>query len=102
MSNFGLHTTHETLLKTIFSQHSCINKVLLYGSRAKDNYTDRSDIDLVITESDVNRLIIGNILSEVNDSNFPYLIDLQDAETITNLDLLEHIARRGVVFYERK
>lgn len=78
MNIFGLKEEEYQLLKSIFRIYEQVNKVLVYGSRAKGNFNDRSDIDLVITESNVERQLIGQIISEINNSNFPYLVDIQD------------------------
>ena len=78
MNIFGLKEEEYQLLKSIFRIYQQVNKVLVYGSRAKGNFNDRSDIDLVITESNVERQLIGQIISEINNSNFPYLFDIQD------------------------
>ena len=78
-----------------------ISIVKLYGSRAKGTYHERSDIDLVIMDNNLSRFVIADILLEVDDSNLPYLIDLQLYSNIRNLKLKEHIDRVGVVFYER-
>ena len=101
MNIFGLKEEEYQLLKSIFRIYEQVNKVLVYGSRAKGNFNDRSDIDLVITESTIERQLIGQIISEINNSNFPYLVDIQDFSTLKNNELIEHIKRVGKVFYER-
>ena len=101
MSNFGLKEEEEQLLKSIFSKYDSLNKVIVYGSRAKGTFNERSDIDLVITESNIERPLIGQIISEINNSNFPYLVDLQDFSSLKNQQLIEHINRVGKVFYSR-
>lgn len=102
MNKFGLTNENFNLLQKVFSNNPEINNVLLFGSRAKGNYNNRSDIDLVITNDLPNRYVIGKILDEVNNSNFPYLIDLQVLSNITNQNLLEHIKRVGLVFYNKE
>jgi predicted nucleotidyltransferase len=101
MSNFGLKEEEEQLLKSIFSKYDSLNKVIVYGSRAKGTFNERSDLDLVITESNIDRSLIGQIISEINNSNFPYLLDLQDFSTLKNKQLIDHIDRVGKVFYSR-
>ena len=101
MSNFGLKEEEEQLLKSIFSKYDSLNKVIVYGSRAKGTFNERSDVDLAITESNIDRSLIGQIISEINNSNFPYLLDLQDFSTLKNKQLIDHIDRVGKVFYSR-
>ena len=101
MNVFGLKEEEEQILKSIFSKYENLNKVVVYGSRAKGTFNERSDVDLVITESNIDRPLIGQIISEINNSNFPYLVDLQDFSTLKNKQLIEHINRVGKVFYNR-
>ena len=79
-----------------------MNKVVVYGSRAKGTFNEWSDVDLAITESNIERPLIGQIISEINNSNFPYLVvDLQDFSKLKNQQFIEHINRVGKVFYNR-
>ena len=91
-------TIHEEL-KTIFGKYPNIKKVILYGSRAKETNTKRSDIDLVITNSQLDRITMSNIKSEIEESDIPNLVDIQLLEEIDNQDLLDHINRIGKVIY---
>ena len=98
---YGLTEENILLLNAIFGKYNAVKEVVLYGSRAKGNYTNRSDIDLVIKGSKTDRHIIANILLDFDDSNIPYLIDLQDISNIRNIQLIEHISRVGKVLYKR-
>ena len=88
-------------LKNIFEKYSNINKVILYGSRAKGTNTKRSDIDLVIANSQLDRFTLSNIKSEIEESDIPNLVDIQLLEEIDNQELLDHINRVGKVVYSR-
>ncbi|MEI6758032.1 MAG: nucleotidyltransferase domain-containing protein [Chlorobium sp.] len=102
MSEFGIDDKNLHLIRSIFSDFNVINKVLVYGSRAKGNYSERSDVDLVICESNIDRKTVGEILLDINNSNFPYTVDLQIMENIKNRKLQEHIARVGKEFYVKE
>jgi len=99
---FGLTEEYIELLKNIFSKHDSIEEVIVYGSRAKGNYTERSDIDLAMKEKTSNRHLIGEILLDIDDSNLPYLVDLQDYNKIKNNELKAHINRVGQLLYKRQ
>lgn len=72
--------------------------VIVYGSRAKGNYTERSDLDLVIKNTDkLDANLLFDLKDEVDDSDFPYLVDLQYYDQIQNPSLREHIDRVGKV-----
>jgi predicted nucleotidyltransferase len=66
-------------------------KAAVFGSRAKGNYRDNSDIDIAVW-GDVN---IGHILTELDELPMPYKFDVVAYETIKNDKLREHIDRVG-------
>jgi predicted nucleotidyltransferase len=74
----------------------------LYGSRAKGNYREGSDIDLVlIGNDDLNDRLLARIDMEIDDLLLPYMVDLSILSHITDPDVIDHIRRVGVVFYRR-
>lgn len=102
MNEFGIKERDLNLLINIFRKYEQINKVLIFGSRAKGNFDERSDVDLVIQNSNISRQFIGRIISEINDSNFPFTIDLQIYEKLKNEMLISHINRVGKEIYKRE
>lgn len=96
---FGLKQNHIDLINNSFAKYPQIERVLIYGSRAKGNFRPGSDIDLTIEGTlNFNQLLI--LENELEELLLPYKIDLSLLSTITNPDLLDHIARVGKVFYE--
>ena len=101
MNNFGLLPKEYQIISRILEKYLLSSQsVVVYGSRAKGNYKETSDIDLVI-KGDYKKDIIGNLLDEIDESNFPYLCDISYFEKITSQNLKEHINRVGKVFYEK-
>lgn len=90
------------ILKTIFAKHEKVSKVIVYGSRAKGTNTDRSDVDLVICNSNIDRHQLGRLILDISNSNFPYTIDIQIYEHLKNKKLIEHINRVGKTFYNKQ
>ena len=77
MKEFGLSKDELNMLRIIFGKHlKNQGVVLIYGSRVKGTYTDRSDIDLVIKDSHLNRFELQNIIEEIDESTLPYLCDV--------------------------
>ena len=98
---FGLTNIQINLLTSIFKQYKIQGKVIIYGSRSKGNYTDRSDVDFVIKDYiNKDRHFISNLNEIIEESDFPYLCDIQYYEDIKNIALKSHIQRKGQVFYE--
>lgn len=97
--DFGLEPEYVHLLKGIFKKHALSGQVIVYGSRAKGTFTERSDLDIAIKGSNADRNKIEEIRDEIDESDFPYLVDVQLYENIQNSALIEHIDRVGRVLY---
>ncbi|MFN4198423.1 MAG: nucleotidyltransferase domain-containing protein [Flavobacterium sp.] len=97
--NIYLDNKTSLLLNQIFEKFSQVKEVVLYGSRAKQTHHDRSDIDLVICNSSIDRSTLGKIKMEIDNSDIPYTVDLQIFEKLKNQDLLDHIQRVGKRIY---
>lgn len=96
---FGLKDTIIISLQEIFKKFEAIEKVIVYGSRAKGNFRHNSDIDLsIFGKISYDDLLKIEIL--IDDLLLPYKIDLSCFEMIENQDLRAHIERVGKIFYE--
>jgi predicted nucleotidyltransferase len=75
--------------------------VVIYGSRAKGTFKPASDIDLTLLGEKLNLTIQYKIENDLDDLMLPYLFDISIFNQISNTDLVEHINRVGIVFFER-
>jgi predicted nucleotidyltransferase len=100
LSDTGL--SDETILKirSAFAKYPQIKTVILYGSRAKGEYRNGSDIDLTIKDSRVEYKDLLALELALDDLMTPYGFDISILENIENPALVEHIKRVGRVFYE--
>lgn len=89
-------------IQNIFKKHPTIDKVILYGSRAKGNYKNSSDIDLTMMTSERDLSFLFKIENEIDDLLLPYKVDLSIYSLLDNENLKDHIQRAGVVFYAHK
>jgi len=101
MTETGINQKWKNLISDIFEKYPEIELVKLYGSRAKGNFNERSDIDLVAFGEKINRFIIAKILLDFDDLDIPNKIELQQYNDIKNQKLKEHIDRIGKIFYEK-
>ncbi len=101
MNQFGLKPEIITQINQIFAEYPEISKAILYGSRAKGNYKNGSDIDLTLISDRLNHRQLLQIQNQIDDLLLPYSIDLSIFSSIDNLHLIEHINRVGITFYER-
>ena len=99
---FGL--SKDTLAKIRQSIHKLaqIDKVIIYGSRAKGNYRNGSDIDITLFGENLNlNNSIYPLMDLLDDLYLPYMFDISIFDKIDNQNLKDHINRVGQVFYQR-
>ena len=86
----------------VLAGHPQVEQAVLYGSRAKGNYKNGSDIDLTLMGRELQTADLLSIMGELDDLLLPYMIDLSLFHQLTHPELIEHIRRVGVVFYQKK
>ena len=102
LQNLVLPKNTADILLSILRNFDQINEVFLFGSRAKGTNHERSDIDLAIKNSEIDRHYLGDLKMELDESDIPYKIDIQIFESIKNKDLRNHILRVGKLIYKKK
>lgn len=99
---YGLPERVIQKIQTIFAQYPQVDEAILYGSRAKGNYRNGSDIDLTLKGgNDLTAAVLYNIINELEEQLLPYTIDLSLYSDITDPDMLGHIQRVGITFYRK-
>ena len=101
MSDFGLKVIQIGAIQDCCKQYAAVDKVILYGSRAKGNFKLGSDIDLVIEGHGISDTDLLRLENRLDDLLLPYKIDLALLRQIDNVDLLLHIDQVDKVFYEQ-
>jgi predicted nucleotidyltransferase len=101
-ANHGLNDKTVAQIHETLAHYPEVEKALLYGSRAKGNFEPGSDVDLTLLGIGLTSKILGQIQDELEDGLLPYAFDLSILALINQVDLLDHIRRVGVVFYEKK
>jgi len=100
---FGLKESVIQGINTVLAHHPQVDRAVLYGSRAKGNYKNGSDIDLTLYGGpNLTLKVLYRIMDEIDDLLLPYIIDLSIFNTINDPDVIEHIRRVGVTFYEKR
>lgn len=78
--------------------HQCnLNKVILFGSRARGTNRERSDIDLAIQGGDT----VAFAASVDEDIPTLLLFDVVDLDKPVQTELLDEIRKDGVIIYEK-
>lgn len=98
---FGLKEKTIGQICGVFAKYPQIEKAILYGSRAKGNYKNGSDIDLTLCGgADLTLNLLYKILNDLDDLLLPFTIDLSIFTQISDPAVSDHIRRVGVVFYD--
>ncbi len=97
---YGL--SHQTLkcIRDAFEKYPQISQVLIYGSRAKGNFQQGSDIDLTFKGQGITIETLLKIENDLDDLLLPYKFDLSIYDKITDQDVIEHINRVGKNFFQ--
>ena len=98
---FGLNDSIITKIQHVFEKYPQIDKVVVFGSRAKGNFRPGSDIDLTLFGNELNQQLCSDIAEELDDLFLPYMIDMSVFDLLDHEDLKEHILRVGKVFYQQ-
>jgi uncharacterized protein len=98
---YGLSDATIDKINAVFALVPEVDKVVLYGSRAKGGYKPGSDIDLTMHGAGLTSRLCGTIADTLDELLLPYMIDLSVFADLKHPELEAHIERVGVVFYER-
>lgn len=98
---FGIKEKIIEQIQSVFFKYPQVETVILYGSRAKDNYKNGSDIDFTFKGKNLTISILYKIEEDLDEFDLPYSFDLSIYVHIDNEKLREHINRVGTVFYEK-
>ena len=98
---YGLKEKHINAINNVFKKYTEIQQAILYGSRAKGNYRNGSDIDLSLKGKTLTLSLLFKIEIELDDLLLPYKIDLSIYHKRESSDLINHIKRVGIIFYEK-
>ena len=92
---YGISQNALDKIKSVLFSIEGVEQAILYGSRAKGNFKEGSDIDLTVkgnlTYDDLVKMSVT-----LDDLNLPWKIDISLYSQIENRDLLDHIDRIGI------
>jgi predicted nucleotidyltransferase len=89
-------------IRAVFKRHPEVQRATLFGSRARGNFREGSDIDLALEGDALEGRHLATMLGELEETPIPQKVDLLLKKTLRHQELLDHIERVGMVFYERE
>jgi len=101
-NKFGLSEKDVATIIETLSREPHVDKAYIFGSRAKGNYKNGSDVDIALKGNELNFDDISRISYWLNEeTQMPYQFDVLNYHTIKEPALTAHIDRVGVEFYSR-
>jgi uncharacterized protein len=100
MSKTGLTDQQLKFIIDTIQAFLKIEKCIIFGSRAKGNFKNSSDIDIALFGK-LNLLEGEKIRYELEELPFPYKVDVKVYNEIKNENLINHINRVGIVIYDK-
>lgn len=89
-------------LQEIFIQYKEVDKVVLFGSRARGDFKNNSDVDLCIYGENLTHKILAKISMDINELDTPLSFDILQFNELSKKELIDNILREGVVIYYGK
>jgi len=86
-------------LENIFKKYKEIEKVVLFGSRARQDNKYNSDIDLCLFGENITHLIQAKVTMDIEEINTPLSFDILNFNELTKQKLIENIKNEGIVIY---
>lgn len=98
---YGMTDNELELLCSLFARQREIERVILYGSRARGTHKPFSDVDITLLGVSLTRSHLSRLMADIDESSLPYFFDISLFAKLTNPDLIEQIEQTGVVLYQR-
>lgn len=93
---YGLKTSLLQSINELAKKYN-IQKVVLFGSRARGDHKERSDIDLAVSGGD----IVGFTFAVEEETPTLLMFDVVNLDKEVQQDLLASIKKEGVVLFEK-
>jgi len=98
---YGLKESDIAILQEIGKNHPGIKRIIIFGSRARGNYKNASDVDLAI-EGDLSPADIWKISGLLNDeAPTPYFFDVVHFDNLSGRGFKERLEGEGSVVYSK-
>ncbi len=95
MKETGIKETVLNQIRDIGKRYNA-EKIVLFGSRARGDYCEKSDIDLAVFGGDFSRIAID--IDE--DTDTLLMFDVVDMGKSSSNELMDIVEKEGIVLYE--
>lgn len=96
-NRFGLLLSDMESIISILKLQPKVEKAIVFGSRAKGNFKDSSDVDIALKGKQLDFETISKISYQLNEETLmPYKFDILNYHSIKEPSLIDHINRLGI------
>lgn len=96
---FGLIERDLTEMRRVFAKYPEIGEIIVFGSRAMENFKKGSDVDIALKGPKITSEVLMKVLFELNEeTTIPYFFDVLHYEKLNHSGLREHIDVHGKRF----
>lgn len=96
---FGLKNTELKAIIDVIKNESYIEKAVIFGSRARNDYKKTSDIDIAIYGKNITSTQLNLLRDRLNHLDLIYKIDVVDFYNLTKEGLIKNIDTEGRQIY---
>jgi uncharacterized protein len=96
---FGLALRHYQEMALIFGRYPHVERVLIFGSRAKGVEKPYSDIDLAVVAPEMDHSEFSRLLEDLEALDLVFKLDLVHLDKLNQPKLRESIMAHGKTFY---
>ncbi len=91
---------YKNIIVPIIEKYAPDAKIILYGSRARGDYREGSDIDVALDmRHKIENRIMSNIIGDLEESNLPINFDIVDFRAVSE-KMQQKILRDGAIWKE--
>lgn len=101
MAATGLTTQMIEKIRSVIANDPRIERIILFGSRAKGTFREGSDIDLAVDGTEIGTRDAAKWREELEEQLFPWSVDVVPITTQTDPAILDHIRRVGISLVEQ-
>jgi predicted nucleotidyltransferase len=99
---YGLSAQTLQKIRDVFMRYPQVEEAVLYGSRARGDHKNGSDIDLTLRGGNaLTHTTLSRIANDLDDQLLPYTIDLSIFKNIRNPEMIDQIERVGIALYKK-
>ena len=101
-NNIDLKQEYLSIIIEAAKKVSAINRIKIFGSRAKGTARETSDIDIALYfEKEKTTSDLAKFYGILDDSDIPYLFDCVTVDEFLDEKMRENIERDGILIYKK-